>query len=332
MQQILSQSEIDSLLTGLAGGDFQSDINIGAEEDDVLDYDLANQDRIVRGRMPTLDIIHDRFVRMFRLTLSSALRKVIDITVRSTELIKFGEFTNTLPVPSSLNMFRMNPLRGNGLLIFESRLVFSLIEVLFGGTGELDSKNEGRDFTAIEQKIIKRITINALEDLYSAWRPAFPVNITYARSEVNPQFVSIVPHSEMVIVVTFDIEMGKAPMSMILCIPFSMIEPIRTQLQSGFQSDTSEMDNITINRFRKNLREAEVTLTAELGSSEMSIRDFLKLKEGDVVNLEQESDKPLTMKIEGLPKMTGMLGGYKGKQSLRVSELIYNPPHTEDLT
>ena len=332
MQQILSQSEIDSLLTGLAGGDFQNDLEIGSRDDEILDYDLANQDRIVRGRMPTLDIIHDRFVRMFRLSLSSALRKVIDITVRSTELIKFGDFTNTLPVPSSLNMFRMNPLRGNGLLIFESRLVFSLIEVLFGGTGELDSKNDGRDFTAIEQKIIKRISINALEDLYSAWRPVFPVNITYTRSEVNPQFVSIVPHSEMVIVVTFDIEMGKAPMSMNLCIPFSMIEPIRTQLQSGFQSDMSEMDTITVNRFRKNLREAEITLSVELGRTSVTVQDFLRLKEGDIIPLNQETDKPLTIKIEGVPKMNGFLGGYKGKQSLKVKELIYKPPHTEDFT
>ncbi|KAK3604230.1 hypothetical protein CHS0354_002038 [Potamilus streckersoni] len=311
MQQVLSQSEIDALLTGLADGDFKTNLDISAGDDDVLGYDLANQDRIIRGRMPTLDIIHDRFVRMFRLTLSSSLRKVIDIGVRSTELVKFGEFVNTLPVPSSLNLFRMNPLRG---------------------TGELENKTDGRDFTSIEQKIIKRIAIQALEDLYSAWRPVFAVNISYARSEVNPQFVSIVPQSEMVIVVTFDIEMGKAPMSMILCIPFSMIEPVRTQLQSGFQSDMSEMDSITFSRFRKNLTEAGVTMVVELGRAEINVREFLSLREGDVIRLDQEADQPLIVKVEGVPKMTGMIGGFKGQQSVKIKGLLYKPPHGEDFT
>ena len=152
MASVLAQEEVDALLQGVASDD------LGIEEEDdeeydpteVVPFDLTAQDRIIRGRMPTLEIIHDRFVRLFRLTLSNALRKVVDISVRSTELIKFGEFLKTLPVPSSMNLFRMTPLRGNAIMVLETRLVFTLIDLFFGGSGELEVKAEGRDFTEIE--------------------------------------------------------------------------------------------------------------------------------------------------------------------------------------
>ncbi len=197
MSSVLSQSEVDALLKGISGGEFEVEQQEGGGggDEEIIPYDLTSQDRIIRGRMPTLEIIHDRFVRLFRLTLSTALRKVVDISVRSTELIKFGEFLKTLPVPSSLNLFRMSPLRGNAIMVLETRLVFTLIDLFFGGTGELEVKAEGRDFSAIEQRMIKRVVISALEDLQQSWRPVFPVQITFSRSEVNPQFVAIVPHS-----------------------------------------------------------------------------------------------------------------------------------------
>ena len=224
MGAVLNQDEVDALLRGVSGDDMDMD----DEEDEydpeeVVPFDLTAQDRIIRGRMPTLEIIHDRFVRLFRLTLSNALRKVVDISVRSTELIKFGEFLKTLPVPSSMNLFRMTPLRGNAILVLETRLVFTLIDLFFGGNGELEIKSEGRDFTEIEARMIKRVTVSALEDLQSSWRPVFPVQINYTRAETNPQFVAIVPHSEIVIVVTFDVEIGRAPMAITLCVPYSMI-------------------------------------------------------------------------------------------------------------
>jgi len=333
MGSVLSQNEIDALLGVISGGDI--DVNEGGGEalgdDEIIPYDLTSQDRIIRGRMPTLEIIHDRFVRMFRLTLSSALRKVVDISVRSTELIKFGEFLKTLPVPSSLNLFRMSPLRGNAIMVIETRLVFTLIDLFFGGTGELEVKAEGRDFSAIEQKMIKRVVVSALEDLQTSWRPVFPVQITYTRSEVNPQFVAIVPHSEVVVVVTFDVEMGRAPMSITLCIPYSMIEPIRAKLNAGFQSDQNEVDTTWLNRFRTNLQMARVDMAVELGRAELQVRKFLNLKVGDIISLEQEVDKPLNITVEGIIKYRGYQGSYKGHQAVKVTELIYNPPVVDEI-
>lgn len=333
MSSVLSQNEVDALLKGISGGEFEVDEDSGEDfgEDEIIPFDLTSQDRIIRGRMPTLEIIHDRFVRMFRLTLSSALRKVVDISVRSTELIKFGEFLKTLPVPSSLNLFRMSPLRGNAIMVLETRLVFTLIDLFFGGTGELEVKAEGRDFSAIEQRMIKRVVISALEDLQGSWRPVFPVQITYSRSEVNPQFVAIVPHSEVVVVVTFDVEMGRAPMSVTVCIPYSMIEPIRARLNAGFQSDQNEVDTTWINRFRTNLNTAKVEVTAELGRSEMSVRKFLDLRVGDIVSLEQEVDDALAVTVEGIVKYKGYQGSYKGHQALKISELVYKPPVVDEI-
>ena len=329
---VLSQNEVDALLRGVSGDDF--DLDDGDDEydpDEVVPFDLTAQDRIIRGRMPTLEIIHDRFVRLFRLTLSNALRKVVDISVRSTELIKFGEFLKTLPVPSSLNLFRMNPLRGNAIMVLETRLVFSLIDLFFGGTGELEVKAEGRDFTEIEQRMIKRVVISALEDLQTSWRPVFPIQVNYTRSEVNPQFVAIVPHSEIVIVVTFDVEIGRAPMSITVCIPYSMIEPIRVKLNAGFQSEQDEKDNTWVNRFKKNLDKTNIEMVVQLGKTDLSVRKFLNLQNGDLLLLSQEVDQPLDILVNGVRKFSGFQGSYQGHKAVSIQDLIYVAPMVDEL-
>tara|TARA_B100000945_G_scaffold268610_1_gene229148 strand:- start:1016 stop:2020 length:1005 start_codon:yes stop_codon:yes gene_type:complete len=332
MGSVMSQDEVDALLKGV-----ETDEVIGEDEDEeydpeeVISFDLTAQDRIIRGRMPTLEIIHDRFVRLFRLTLSNTLRRVVDINVRSTELIKFGEFIKSLDVPTSMNLFRMTPLRGYSMLVFETRLVFSLIEMFFGGGVEAEAKTEGRDFTEIETRMIKRVIISGLEDLQTSWRPVFPVQINYSRTEVNPQFVSIVPHSEIVIVVTFDVEIGRSPMTITICVPYSMIEPIRTRLNAGFQSEQDEKDNTWSNRFKQNLQNVDVELVAKLGEMKISVRDFLNLQKDDLLYLEHETKKPITIEVNGKEKFNGLQGTYKGHKAISIEELIYEPPVTDEM-
>ena len=333
MGSVLSQEEVDALLQGVASDDVAGEKDDEEEYDpeEIVSFDLTAQDRIIRGRMPTLEIIHDRFVRLFRLTLSNALRRVVDINVRSTELIKFGEFIKTLPVPTSMNLFRMTPLRGNAMMVFETRLVFTLVEMFFGGGGDAETKAEGRDFTEIESRMIKRVIISGLEDLQTSWRPVFPAQINYVRSEVNPQFVSIVPHSEIVVVVTFDIEIGRAPMSIIVCVPYSMIEPIRTRLNAGFQSEQDEKDNTWSNRFKQNLQKVDVELIAKLGEMNISVRDFLNLQKNDVLYLEHETKSPISIEVNGVKKFTGFQGAYKGHKAINIDELIYQPPEVDEM-
>ena len=333
MGSVLSQEEVDALLQGVASDDVAGEKDDEEEYDpeEIVSFDLTAQDRIIRGRMPTLEIIHDRFVRLFRLTLSNALRRVVDINVRSTELIKFGEFIKTLPVPTSMNLFRMTPLRGNAMMVFETRLVFTLVEMFFGGGGDAETKAEGRDFTEIESRMIKRVIISGLEDLQTSWRPVFPAQVNYVRSEVNPQFVSIVPHSEIVVVVTFDIEIGRAPMSIIVCVPYSMIEPIRTRLNAGFQSEQDEKDNTWSNRFKQNLQKVDVELIAKLGEMNISVRDFLNLQKNDVLYLEHETKSPILIEVNGVKKFTGFQGAYKGHKAINIDELIYQPPEVDEM-
>ena len=333
MGSVLSQEEVDALLQGVASDDVAGEKDDEEEYDpeEIVSFDLTAQDRIIRGRMPTLEIIHDRFVRLFRLTLSNALRRVVDINVRSTELIKFGEFIKTLPVPTSMNLFRMTPLRGNAMMVFETRLVFTLVEMFFGGGGDAETKTEGRDFTEIESRMIKRVIISGLEDLQTSWRPVFPAQVNYVRSEVNPQFVSIVPHSEIVVVVTFDIEIGRAPMSIIVCVPYSMIEPIRTRLNAGFQSEQDEKDNTWSNRFKQNLQKVDVELIAKLGEMNISVRDFLNLQKNDVLYLEHETKSPISIEVNGVKKFTGFQGSYKGHKAINIDELIYQPPDVDEM-
>ena len=333
MGSVLSQEEVDALLQGVASDDVADEKDDEEEYDpeEIVSFDLTAQDRIIRGRMPTLEIIHDRFVRLFRLTLSNALRRVVDINVRSTELIKFGEFIKTLPVPTSMNLFRMTPLRGNAMMVFETRLVFTLVEMFFGGGGDAETKAEGRDFTEIESRMIKRVIISGLEDLQTSWRPVFPAQVNYVRSEVNPQFVSIVPHSEIVVVVTFDIEIGRAPMSIIVCVPYSMIEPIRTRLNAGFQSEQDEKDNTWSNRFKQNLQKVDVELIAKLGEMNISVRDFLNLQKNEVLYLEHETKSPISIEVNGVKKFTGFQGAYKGHKAINIDELIFQPPDEDEM-
>ena len=216
-------------------------------------------------------------------------------------------------------------------MVFETRLVFTLVEMFFGGAGDIETKSESRDFTEIESRMIKRVIISGLEDLQTSWRPVFPIQVNYSRTEVNPQFVSIVPHSEIVIVVTFDVEIGRAPMSVTLCVPYSMIEPVRSRLNAGFQSEQDEKDNTWSNRFTKNLNMSHIELVALLGQTELTVRDFLNLQQDDLIYLEHETQQPISIMANGIEKFRGFQGSYKGHKAINVSKLVYVPPTVDEI-
>ena len=318
MSKILTQDEVDALLKGMSGGDIEVETDAGPEADGVIVYDLTNQDRIIRGRMPTLEIINDRFARLFRTTLSSAIRKIVDMTTTSVDMVKFGEFMRSLPVPTSLHIFKMDPLRGHAIFVLESKLVFNLVETFFGGTGGGNVKIEGRDFTAIEQQLTRKVVMLALKDMENAWKPVHEVTMVYSRTEINPQFASIVPPTDVVIVVKFELEMEHTAGTVTVCIPYSTIEPIRTKLYAGFQSDQLEVDHEWMRRFRQQLRAALVDFTVELGRTEITSGELLNLKEGDVIQLDTDANGKLVGLVEGVPKFQGRPGQMKGNKAFRV--------------
>ncbi len=322
MSDVLSQEEVDALLRGVTDGEIETESEELIDDSGIVPYDLTSQERIIRGRMPTLDIINQRFTRLFRNSMSTTLRKVVDVSAVSIDTIKFGEFIKSLPVPASLHVFKMDPLRGFALLAMESKLVFALVDTFFGGTGTVGMKVEGRDFTTIEQKMIKTVVKKALDDLQKAWTPVHPIECTFVRSEVNPQFAAIVPPTDVVIVVIFEIEMDQMSGSITVCLPYSTLEPIIAKLRAGFQSDQLEIDFTWLKRLRERLKEAQIEAVVELGHTMVLAEDVLNFKVGDIITLDTDSADEIEVIIEGLLKFKGYPGVFKGNRAVQVSKVI----------
>jgi flagellar motor switch protein FliM len=330
MSQYLSQDEVDALLRGISEGEVPTEQGTETAADGVRLYDLTNQERIIRGRMPTLEIVNQKLARQLRASLSGALRRVVDVNALSIEMIKFGEFLKTLPVPTSMHIFRMSTLRGGALLVIESRLVFALIDSFFGGPGSAFVKVEGRDFTSIESHMIHRVVQLIFDEMEKAWEPVEPIKIELERSEVNPQFVGIVPPSDIVVATPFEVEMDEARGNITLCLPYATLEPIRSKLIAAFQSERLELDHSWIRRMVRQIEEVEVEAYVELGSTEIPVRALLELQPGDIICLDQNSESELIVRVEGVPKFFGLPRVVKQKKAVEITSRILPPEEEED--
>ena len=317
MNKILDQGEVDALLQGLTGGEVETETDVPEEDSGVVSFDLSNQDRIIRGRMPVLEIINDRFARLATNTMANAMRKRVDFNPISIDMSKFGDFMRSLPVPTSINIFKIDPLRGNALMIIDTRLVFALVENFFGGTGS-QPKIEGRDFTPIEQSIVVKVSKMLLANLEDAWRPVHDVSIELTRSEVNPQFATIVPPSDVVVVVTFEVELENAIGSMVICLPYATIEPIRSKLYASYQSERLEVDHAWLSRFKERLLEIPVDFNVTMGKAQITGRQLLNMEAGDILMLDTDQEDLLKAYVQGVLKFHGVPGFTKGNKAFQV--------------
>ena len=324
MEKILSQDEVDALLRGVSDGEIETEVPEEPEDpgDGPVPYDLGNQEWVIRGRMPTLDVIHQQFSRLFRLALSEVLRKSIEVTVTNQAVLKFGEFTKRLPVPAYLQIISMEPLRGTAMMATDAATVYLLVDHFFGGTGQTHVKPEGQDFTLIEQRVMRRVMTMAVGELQKAWDPVRKLTVKPVRAEMNPQLASIVLPADIVIVVTLGIELGNSVGDVHLCLPYAMLEPMRDRLQVSVQSDFYEVDHGWIQRFSHRLKDAPVEMTVSLGETTLSVEEFLGFAEGDVITLNQPTTQPLIATIEGVPKFRGFPGTTKGSQSFQIHDII----------
>jgi flagellar motor switch protein FliM len=323
MSEVLSQGEVDALLRGVGDGEVETETDeVPEEESGVVPYDLTSQEKIIRGRLPTLDIINQMFSRLFRNTFSMLMRKSVEVSTVSTDTIKFGDFLRSLAVPSSLHIFRMEPLRGHGLMVVESKLVFAVVDTFFGGSGTKEAKITGRDFSSIEIRMTKSVVLSALDDLEKAWRPVHAVTTNFVRSEVNPQFAAIVPPTDIVLVILFEIEMESISGTLTICLPYAAIEPVIPKLKAQFQSEEMEVDQVWIRRLRTELLTTEVELVAELGSSTITPQDLMKFKVGDTLMLGNDVTDPLNLKVEQIPKFKGFPGVSRGNKAVQLTETI----------
>jgi flagellar motor switch protein FliM len=317
VQDLLSQDEIDALLHGVDDGLVQTDT--AAEPGSVKSYDLTSQDRIVRGRMPTLEMINERFARYTRISMFNMLRRSADVAVGGVQVMKFGEYVHSLYVPTSLNLVKIKPLRGTALFILDAKLVFKLVDNFFGGDGR-HAKIEGREFTPTELRVVRMVLEQAFVDLKEAWQAIMEVNFEYINSEVNPAMANIVGPSEAVVVSTFHIELDGGGGDLHVTMPYSMIEPVREMLDAGFQSDLDDQDERWVNALRQDVLDVDVPLSATVARRQLRLRDILHMQPGDVIPVELPEE--LIMRANGVPAFKVKLGSHKGNLALQVVEPI----------
>jgi flagellar motor switch protein FliM len=316
-QDILGQDEIDALMRGLDG----TPPPAAAEQDTggAKSYDFGRSTRIVRGRMPTLEMINERFARLLRVSFYNLLRRPAVVSASSVKIEKFGQYVQTLHLPTSLNIVKLHPLRGNALVILDPKLVFSMVDMYFGGRGR-HAKIEGREFTPVETEIIRSLLKGAFENLREAWSQVAQLTIEHVGSEMNPHFANIVSPTEIVVVCSFAAEIEGRGGNLHVTLPYSMIEPLREQLDSGVQSDRVENDDRWAVALRQELEDAEVEVRALLGHSTITVNELLNLKPGDVLTSDFKGS--LTLIAEGVPMFRGQYGESGGQHAVKVSERL----------
>ena len=303
MQDLLSQDEIDALLHGVDDGDIEPEEEI--DEAGVKSYDLTSNDRIVRGRMPTLEMINERFARYTRISMFNFLRRSADVASGGVQIMKFGEYVHTLYVPTSLNLVKMRPLRGTALFIMDAKLVFKLVDNFFGGDGR-HAKIEGREFTPTEVRVVQLVLSQIFTDMIEAWQPVMEVEFEYVGSEVNPAMANIVSPSEVVVVSTFHIELDGGGGDFHMTIPYSMIEPIREVLDAGVQSDIDDIDERWTQSLREDMMDAPVPVHGTLVEREITLREVAELQEGDIIPIDMPDD--FILEANGIPVFRGKMG------------------------
>jgi len=318
-QQILSQDEVDALLQGITGESQkleQDEVPQGA----IRNYDLSSQERIVRGRMPTMEVINERFARNIRLGLFNFIRKSPEVAIGGIKVQKYSAFLREIVVPTNFNIMSVKPLRGSGLVVCDPNLVFAVIDALFGGAGKYHTRIEGRDFSPTEQRVILRLVEVICAEFKKAWQGIYPLELEYQRSEMQPQFATIATPSEIVVATSFTFEIGETTGAVHFCIPYSTLEPIRDVLYSTIQGDSNEPDRRWINLLKAQIQSAEVDLVAELATADATVEQLLAFKPGDFIEL--DLDPHIQAKVDGVPVFDATYGTANNRYAIKIDRLI----------
>ena len=328
MNEHLSQDEIDTLLNGVDSGEIDTEKDDLAAEGEVVSYELGSQDRIIRGRMPTLDMINERLARNLRISMYNMLRKTVEVTVVGVSMIKFSEYVRGLFMPTSLNLVNINPLRGTGLFVVDPNLVFATVDNFFGGDGRYHTRIEGREFTPTENRVIQLLLERLFEDLSKSWEPVMNLDFNYLNSEINPQFANIVSPTEVVVVQKFKMELEGGGGEFHVVMPYSMLEPIRELLDAGMQSDQVNVDQRWTNSLKEDLKQAVIKIDSSMCHTEMTIAEVLNLNEGDVIPIDMPD--VVTVRAAQIPIFRGVLGNSNGKNAVQYVTPITRPDYLND--
>lgn len=317
-EQFLSQDEVDALLEGVTGESQKLEIN--EDPSGTRNYDISSQERIVRGRMPTMEIINERFARNLRVGLFNFMRRSPEISVGAVRVIKYSAFLRDIVVPTNINIISISPLRGQGMVIFEPNLVFCVIDSLFGGSGKLHLRIEGRDFSPTENRIIQRMMEVTLGEYTKAWGALHKFNFVHQRSEMQTQFANIASPSEIVVATTFSVEIGDSGGEIHICFPYAALEPIRDILYSSVQGDGQEPDRRWVRQLTQQVQSADIELTAQLSKTNITLGDLIKLKAGDFVALPLR--EVINATVDDVPVMECRYGVVGSRYAIRVEQML----------
>jgi flagellar motor switch protein FliM len=318
-ESFLSQEEVDALLEGVTG-ESQKTVEEAAEHGEVRAYNISSQERIVRGRMPTMEIVNERFARNLRVGLFNFIRRSPEISVGPVSVQRYSAFLRELAVPTNFNIVAIRPLRGSGLIVCEPALVFGVIDTLYGGIGKFQTRIEGRDFSATEQRVINRLVDVITTEYKKAWKGIYPLELDYQRSEMQPQFANIATPSEIVISTSFQLEIGDITGAIHFCFPYSTLEPIRDVLYSSTQGDSIEVDRRWVTVLTREIQAAEITLVAELARADATVEQLLSMKKGDFIELDREPTIQAT--VDGVPIFECHYGTHNAKYAIRIDKAL----------
>lgn len=324
MSDFLSQDEVDSLLNGVTGEAKVEQETPEVQPGEVRPYNFASQDRVVRGRMPTLELINERFTRLFRIGVFNFVRRTPEIAIGPVRIVKYSEFIRNLPVPTNFNIVQVKPLRGNALFIFDPNLVFLMVDNMFGGDGRFHTRVEGREFTQTEQRIIQKLLAVLFEAYSKSWESTHPLKMELVRSEINPQFVNVATPNDIIITTTFDIDFGGNGGALHICLPYAMLEPIKDLLHTPKQgqSESLNVDHRWMQLLSRQVQSANIELVATLGQASVTLDQVLKMRSGDIIPL--EVGESIIAAVNGIPLMECKYGSFNNQYALMVERMLAN--------
>jgi len=314
--QILSQEEIDALLTSVDKGEVDLEVD---KKEEVESYDLTSQSIMLRDQFYALEEVYDKFAGLLNNLISLSLRKSVEVKFVSTEMVKFKEFLEGFSSPTNFNIFNMEPLIGSSLLAIEPELVFSLIDCMFGGNGKPIA--QVREFTLIEQRMMKKFAVEVLDSLQEAMEVAYSVKITLRKTESKPEFLHMVVPDDLVVSAIFSVKSDEFSGDIHLCTPYLLLEPIKDKLSSRYLSD-KDIERVFGAQIQNLLQDTNIAVVAELGRTSYTIRDILNLRAGDILKLNTGPRDLITINVEDVPKYQGVPGVVRGNRAVQVTRLF----------
>ena len=319
-EYVSEKTEADKIAEEAAAEFAGKSEDLEAEGEEVKTFKFTGQEKIIKGQLPVLDKIYDRAVRLFMVEIYNLTSKEFETNQEPLIVTKHRDFMMSLPNPSLMTLYKFQPLRGKGFILFDSTFIYDLVDYYFGGSSQFYAQKIRTDYTATELRVMDIIQQKAIEDLMQAWTPIIALNITKHSEETNPQLVNIAEPEEMLLISRFTVNFGKEEGSFYFVIPYSMVEPIKQQLELGASRSDDEIDPNWIKLLIEELMDVELTISSAMARTEGSLENVTSWKVGDFIPM--ETNEIVTLDIEGIPSFTATSGSSNDKRALQIINTI----------